>query len=177
MKFKTMELDEVRGKWFMMLCYFVALRSRDPSTQVGAVLTSEDHVIRSIGWNDLPRKVRELKERRTERPLKYCYAEHAERNAIYNAVRSGVSAMGCTLWINETPCCDCARAIIQSGIQRVFAMAPTYDPMQETGWRRDVAEGVQMMQEAGVQVNWIDKEEFEAKCGNITTVLSALDIK
>ena len=62
-------------------------------------------------------RIKELVARRRDRPLKYLWTEHAERNAFYNAARSGISLNGCILYVNSLPpCCDCARGIIQTGI-------------------------------------------------------------
>lgn len=65
----------------------------------------------------------EIIRRRTLRPAKYLWTEHAERNAIYNAARVGIPTKGCWLYLNYKPthiCLDCARAIIQSGICTVI---------------------------------------------------------
>ena len=56
---------------------------------------------------------------RLERPEKYLWMEHAERNAIYNAARHGTQMQGCTLYVELLPCMDCARAIVQAGIREV----------------------------------------------------------
>lgn len=76
---------------------------------------------RSAGYNGFPRNVNDTIEYRHDRPLKYEFTEHAERNAIYNAARVGVPLSGCTLYLNwwPLPCADCARAVIQSGITSV----------------------------------------------------------
>lgn len=106
-------------KYFMSLAYFVAMKSKDENTNIGAVIVGPDNEIRSTGYNSFVRgSWDELKERQ-ERPEKYYWFEHAERNAIYNAARVGTPLCGCRIYVLGIPCMDCARAIIQSGICEV----------------------------------------------------------
>ena len=148
-----------RDLWFIGLAQHVSLRSRDTNSKFGAVIAGSDHVIRSVGWNDFPRGVMdELHKERRDPPLKYVWTEHAERNAIYNAARNGVSTVGCHMYINSTPCCDCARAVIQAGIVRLVCKRPDWDPETAEGWRALVPHSLQMFTEAGVEVCYYDEE-------------------
>lgn len=63
-----------------------------------------------------------LHPERWERPLKYDFVEHAERNAVYNAARVGIPIAGCRAYLNwePYPCKDCAKAFIQAGITEVI---------------------------------------------------------
>jgi dCMP deaminase len=106
-------------RYFLEICRVVATRSKDPATQIGCAIVGPAHEIRSTGYNSLPRHVRDDVAERLERPTKYLWIEHAERNAIYNAARAGTSLEGCTLYAELTPCMDCARAIVQAGIVEV----------------------------------------------------------
>ncbi|HPT29315.1 MAG TPA: dCMP deaminase family protein, partial [Bryobacteraceae bacterium] len=106
-------------RYFLEICRVVATRSKDPATQIGCAIVGPAHEIRSTGYNSLPRHVRDDVPERLERPTKYLWIEHAERNAIYNAARAGTSLEGCTLYAELTPCMDCARAIVQAGIVEV----------------------------------------------------------
>lgn len=107
-------------EYFVNMTYLVASRSTDLSTHAGAVIVTEDNSIVSTGYNGPPRGVTfEKNDPRNERPLKYMWMEHAERNAIYNAVRHGICLNNCILYVNFFPCTDCSRAIIQSGINLV----------------------------------------------------------
>ena len=66
----------------------VKKRSKDPSTKTGAVILEKySGALISIGYNDLPEGVEDTDQRR-QRPNKYLFTEHAERNAIYSALRS-----------------------------------------------------------------------------------------
>jgi dCMP deaminase len=107
-------------RYFIEICRVVATRSKDPSTQIGCVIVGPAHEIRSTGYNSLPRGIRDDVPERFERPTKYLWIEHAERNAIYNAARCGTPLEGCSLYAEFMPCMDCARAIVQAGIREVI---------------------------------------------------------
>ena len=106
-------------QYYLDICKVVAARSKDPNTQIGCVIAGPAHEIRSTGYNSLPRGIRDDVPERLERPTKYLWMEHAERNAIYNAARCGTPLEGCTLYVEIMPCMDCARAIVQAGIRQV----------------------------------------------------------
>lgn len=135
--------------FFMSQAFFISGKSKDPSTQCGCVITSRENDILVTGWNDLPRGVRH-KPSRHQRPEKYVWTEHAERNAIYNAGRTGVPLKGANLYVTRMPCPDCARAIIQSGIKSVYSVL--YE--DEVAWaeRTNTVAACSMMKEAGVGV-------------------------
>jgi len=117
-----MRLRERYPTWdelFMTMAYLVAMKSKDDRTRIGAVIVGPDREVRSTGYNGLPRGCKDDVDDRQTKPMKYFYFEHAERNAIYNAARMGLSVKGCTMYVMGMPCADCARAIIQSGITRV----------------------------------------------------------
>lgn len=97
----------------------VALRSRDPSTQVGAVLVRPDRTIAAVGYNGFPRNCLDFDELYADRDTKLMRTVHAEVNAILSA---GGPVRGCTLYVSPLhPCAHCAGIIIQAGIVRVVA--------------------------------------------------------
>lgn len=106
---------------FIGLANHISNWSEDRDFKVGAVIVGANNEIRSTGYNGLPRGINSDDNNRFDRKSgeKFFWFEHAERNAIYNAARIGVSVSDCTLYVNRYPCADCARAIIQSGIRRV----------------------------------------------------------
>jgi dCMP deaminase len=109
---------------FIGLCDHIADWSEDRDFQVGCVIVDpEGHQVRATGYNGLPRGVSAQDDTRFDRSSgeKFFWIEHAERNAIYNAARTGVSLVGCTAYVNRFPCADCGRALIQSGIAQVVA--------------------------------------------------------
>lgn len=103
--------------YFLALCDVAAQRSKDPSTQVGAVIVKHGDVL-STGYNGMPAGLIETPER-WERPAKYALVVHAEENALLRAARKGVSVIGSTLYISLFPCSKCARVIANSGIQEL----------------------------------------------------------
>lgn len=140
-------------KKFIELCNHIANWSKDNSTKVGSVIVNRRNKILSIGYNGLPIGVDDTKDKRNERPTKYLFYEHAERNAIYSAAEEGISLKGCILYCNYFPCADCARAIIQSGIKEVIyqKQKPESAKNSET-WIQSMHASLQMMLEAKVRV-------------------------
>lgn len=140
------------NKRFMELAFLVASWSKDPSTKTGAVIVGPDKEIRSTGYNGPVRGVNDDVQERLERPTKYDFFEHAERNALYNACLTGVSVKGCTMFATHTPCVDCARAIIQSGIKTVITNKIVIDETTpKNTWRDKLSVSAQMFEEAGVK--------------------------
>jgi dCMP deaminase len=142
-------------EYFQNLAHQIKLKSKDERTQIGAVIVGKDKEIVSTGYNSFPRGIDDNKPLRQERPEKYYWFEHAERNAIYNAARIGVSTKGCTMYLScGIPCSDCARGIINAGITRIFcersggAKGKKWDESAERSW--------EMFQEAGVNVQFYD---------------------
>ncbi len=105
------------------MLYCIAARSIDPRTNTAALIVSADHSVLATGYNSLPRKISEDQAERLERPGKYAFFEHAERNAIYEAARRGQSLLGGEIYTLFIPCAECARAIIQCGLRRVVVHA------------------------------------------------------
>jgi len=151
-------------KWLDLVDHISAW-SRDPSTKVAAVIVDSRNNIRSLGYNGLPRDVVDDMEERWERPIKYKWVEHAERNAIYAAATHGTPIGGCTIYLGWYPCADCARAIIQSGIVNVIIDGRKYDPViataRDSRWAEDFAVAEIMFGEAGVEVYIVSKEDME----------------
>lgn len=135
-------------EYFLKLAELSAEMSKD-STKIGAVIVGEDRIVRSSGFNGIPRGVQDLPERMI-RPVKYFWTEHAERNAIFHASRQGANLLGTSLylWGAPGPCSDCARAIIQVGIKRVLVPQSTAD---WSHWGDSLLIAREMFLEAGVE--------------------------
>lgn len=113
---------------FMSIAIITSKRSKDPSSQVGAVIVDEENKIVSVGYNGMPRNIdsNELTWNKNEGlDNKYLYVCHAEFNAILN-IRNGSSLKGCTLYVTLFPCNECAKAIIQTGIKKVIYLSDKY---------------------------------------------------
>lgn len=115
--------------YFMNLLGPIASRSKDPNTHVGCVIVGPDNNIRSTGYNSFPRGIDDTVLERLERPEKYMWIEHGDRNAIYAAARVGTPLDGCKMYLPGLPCMDCGRAIIQVGIVEVV-----YDAAWQEEW-------------------------------------------
>jgi len=132
--------------YFLHLTEAIAIKSKDRSTKLGAIIVGPDHEPRSFGYNSFPRGLNDDVEERHQRPEKYKYIEHAERNAIYNAAMHGAALKNCILYCQWLPCTDCARAIIQCGITKV--VVKSFEIPER--WQGDVKTSLIMLKECGV---------------------------
>ena len=139
-------------EYYLNICKVVATRSKDPNTQVGCIIAGPAHEIRSTGYNSLPRGIRDDVPERLERPAKYLWMEHAERNAIYNAARCGTPLEGCTIYIALMPCMDCARAIVQAGIREVVVSGERMRQYSSEYYDEHFRMVDQLFQEVGTKV-------------------------
>lgn len=115
-------------EYFMGVAMLSGMRSKDPSTQVGACIVSQDHKILSMGYNGFPIGCSDdefpWEKCGTELEQKYLYVTHSELNAILNY--RGGSLEGSTLYVSLFPCNECAKAIIQAGIKRIVYRCDKY---------------------------------------------------
>lgn len=109
-------------EYFMGVAMLSAARSKDPNTQVGACIVSEDNKILSMGYNGFPIGCSddEFPWNREGEPYdnKYFYTTHSELNAILNY--RGGSLEGSKMYVTLFPCNECSKAIIQSGIKTLI---------------------------------------------------------
>ena len=109
-------------EYFMGVAHLSGMRSKDPNTQVGACIVSEDNKILSMGYNGFPIGCSDDEfpwDREGDMiQSKYAYVTHSELNAILNY--RGGSLKGAKLYVSLFPCNECAKAIIQSGIKTVI---------------------------------------------------------
>jgi len=147
-------------KWhdhFFELAKVISKRSKDENTQVGSVIVGPGKEIISTGYNSFPRGINDTLKERQERPEKYFWFEHAERNAIYNAARSGASLKDCILYVQAMPCMDCARGIVQVGIKQVYINAEEQRKWElKPQWTEHNKRTVTLFREAGVTLTVVD---------------------
>ena len=132
-------------EYFMGVALLAAQRSKDPNTQVGACIVSQDNIILSTGYNGLPNGCSddEFPWERQGEETKYPYVVHAELNAILNS--GGRVLKGAKLYVALFPCNECAKAIIQSGVKEVYYLSDKYaDSLSTLASKR-------MMDSAGVK--------------------------
>ena len=113
-------------EYFMGVAMLAARRSKDPNTQVGCCIVSQDNIIISTGYNGMPKGCSDdvFPWDRTGEETKYPYVVHAELNAILNA--NGRDLRGSKLYVALFPCNECAKAIIQSGVKEVYYLSDKY---------------------------------------------------
>ncbi|XP_030644170.1 deoxycytidylate deaminase-like [Chanos chanos] len=122
--------------YFMAAACLAAQRSKDASTQVGAVIVNEtDNKIVGTGYNGMPAGLDdelpwERGDEKNNYNKKYLYVTHAELNAIVNKNCADVN--GCTMYVTLFPCNECAKLIIQSGIRKVIYLSNKYETRTET---------------------------------------------
>ena len=117
-------------EYFMEIAKLSARRSKDPNTQVGACIVSNDNRILSIGYNGAPNGFHDdcmPWEREGENLYtKYFYVCHAEMNAILNFRGSKKDLEEAKIYVDLFPCNECAKLIIQSGIKEVIYLSDKY---------------------------------------------------
>lgn len=115
--------------YFMGIAMLSAQRSKDPSTQVGACIVSNDNKILSVGYNGAPNGYDDdnmpWSREGAFLNTKYAYVCHAELNAILN--NKGSNLEGAKIYVDLFPCNECAKAIIQSGIKEVIYKSDKYN--------------------------------------------------
>lgn len=140
------------NEYFLGIAEQVKLKSKDKNTQIGAVIVGCDNEILSTGYNSFPRGLDDTIEERQERPEKYYFMEHAERNAIYNAARVGTPIKDSSIYITSgVPCVDCARGIINSGIKKVYCKRICTTTNKDM-WDEHQKRSIDMLHECGVDV-------------------------
>ncbi len=146
-------------QYFMSVAKLSGLRSKDPNTQVGACIVSQENKIVGVGYNGLPigladsdfpwqQREGELDE------TKYAYVVHAELNAILNAIKE---LKGCRIYVSLFPCHECAKAIIQAGIKEIV-----YEDDKYTGTPSDNA-SKKMLDGAGVSYRKVNRVELSVE--------------
>jgi dCMP deaminase len=159
-------------EYFISIAYLVSMKSKDPSTRVGAVIVGLDKEIRATGYNGLSRGVQDLPERYFNKDYKFMACNHAEENAILNCTRIGISTLGCTLYVTWFPCSYCAKAIIQSGIAEVVYDENFPGHNNSTSWGKSMAIAAEILEEAGVVIR-----PFSGKIMEITGLYNSKKFK
>jgi len=140
-------------KRFLQLSREISTWSKDPSTQVGAVIINEKRRILATGYNGFPRGIYDKQSRLQNRERKYQLVVHAEMNLIYNATYNGVSLDGSTLYVWGLPICsECAKGVIQVGISRVVMPDHDFPKKWKSSWEISRV----LFNEAGIKYDFVD---------------------
>lgn len=145
-------------EYFMGVAKLSAMRSKDPSTKVGACIVNTKKRIVGIGYNGFPYGCHD-KDFPWEREgdfldTKYPYVVHAEPNAILNSTTKLDDA---TIYVTLFPCNECAKLIIQSGIKEIVFLSDKYDGTNENKASKA------MLQSAGVRWRQMPNIEVTVK--------------
>ena len=127
---------------YMQMASIWASNSYCKRRQVGALIV-KDRMIISDGYNGTPSGFENICE--VENGVTKPYVLHAEANAISKVAKSGNSAEGATLYVTASPCMECSKLIIQSGIRRV---------VYRDEYR--LTDGIDLLRRAGIEVEKID---------------------
>jgi len=136
--------------FFCSMAVLVSKRSKDPNTQVGAVIVSDTDRILSVGYNGFPNGISDddfpwAREAESDVDTKYPYVIHAEMNAILN-FRGDLKALsGATLYVTLFPCHECVKAIIQTGIRKIIYLNDKYNGSD------DSIEAKRMLDSVGIE--------------------------
>ena len=141
-----------RANVYISMAKLISKRSKDPNTQVGAIIVSKDDRILSVGYNGFPNGCSDdefpwSRSAKREYDTKYPYVVHAELNAILNFRGDNKAFEGSTLYVTLFPCHECAKAIIQSGITRLVYLDNKY---QDT---EDFKESLRMLKAASIMID------------------------
>lgn len=157
--------DDCHPGHIWTLRHYAEEYSDDLHTKVGALIIDNRGAM-VIDCNHFPHGVKRTPER-LDRPVKYFFMEHAERNVIHKAQRAGLHLEGAVIYLHygPAPCSDCARAIIQSGIKTVFYPKDSWFPLTEIDeaswsvpWDNSFDYSIAMLAEAGVELRPVDWE-------------------
>lgn len=123
-------------EYFMAVARLSSMRSKDPSTQVGACIVGCDNRILSIGYNGAPNGFQDeafpWAREGDPKDTKYFYVCHGEMNAILNFRGSRKDLENARIYVDLFPCNECAKLIIQSGIKEVIYLSDKYANMDAT---------------------------------------------
>lgn len=139
---------------FVRLAVEVSTWSKDPERRVGAVIVSPDRRRVAFGYNGFPRGIADDAARLARVETKNGLTVHAELNAILNAP---FELEGCTLYVTQPPCHECAKAIVQAGIRRV--LRPGFRTTSK--WLESWFLADEIFKEASVELRLVLEEEMD----------------
>jgi dCMP deaminase len=138
--------QQVWDQRFISMARLVSTWSKDPSTQVGAVIVTPENVVVSIGYNGFAQAMPDIEKHYADREEKYSRIVHSETNAIVLARKD---VRGHTLYVTLPPCDRCAVTIIQAGIIRVVC-PEVINGDAEKRWREAFEKASQYFEESDV---------------------------
>ena len=145
--------------------YKQAQLSKDPSTQVGAILVADNGtgLIFAVAHNQFPDGVDENVADRWERPLKYSYICHAEAGCIFMAAKNGYPTRGSVMVAPWAACTSCAKAIVQAGVKTLVRHKQAMEAGNSSSWQKEIDIADAILKEAGVRIVEVDATDL---CSN-----------
>ena len=138
--------QELLDKRYLRMAHIWAENSYCIRRKVGALLVKDGTII-SDGFNGTPSGFENICE--DENNVSKPYVLHAEANSITKIARSSQNSDGATLYVTASPCIDCAKLIIQSGIRRVVY-----------GEKYRLDDGIRLLERAGIETTYMDLQEY-----------------
>ena len=137
-----MDKSSLLDSRYLRMAHIWAENSYCERRKVGALIVKNKMII-SDGFNGTPSGFENIceDENNTSKP----YVLHAEANAITKVARSNNSSDGATLYVTASPCIECAKLIIQSGIKRVVF-----------GEHYRITDGIDLLKRAGIEVVYLE---------------------
>jgi len=144
------------GLNFFELADLAKNKSCDKHTKLGALIININGKVLIDSCNTIPHGIK-ITDDRLERPIKYQYIEHAERNACFYAAKYGIPLDGTILFMscNPIPCTECARAIIQSGIGMIIGR--NIENVASKKWDDSCNFALELLKEAGIVIVFLDE--------------------
>jgi len=150
----------ISNKWdirFARLAKEISTWSKDPSTQIGAVIVNDDRRILGTGYNGFPSRIAD-DSRLNDGEKKYPIIIHAEMNALVNCLQSGVPVKDATIYVYGLPVCsDCGKMLVQSGIGRIVMCYPK--PLPDH-WVTSCQKSEKLFIEAGINFIVLDRKSI-----------------
>jgi dCMP deaminase len=152
----------------LQLCDEVRQSSHDPDRKVGVVIANAAGEVLAVGTNAPPAALgltvaQSHEAVRRDPNWKYFVLEHAERNAIFDALHRGRSLSGATMYGTLFPCADCARAIVASGLTRLVVFGPGLDPIRDQKWLDHYRHAQRILELAGLTVEIVSPDEMKSE--------------
>lgn len=150
---------------FLLLCDEVRQDSHDPDRKVGAIIVNVDGKLVGRGTNAPPSALNltiadSQAAIRQDQRWKYFVLEHAERNAIFDALLRGKSLKGATMYSTLFPCADCARAIVASGVSRLVVLGVELDLDRDQKWLDHYRHAEHIFELARVVIETVNPDEL-----------------
>lgn len=175
MNYQSEGINDAKVLKFLRDAVAASSKSKDRSTQVGAVALDANYNVLVSAWNGFPRGVDDNIEARHERPAKYQYTSHTEENLVAQAAFMGKSLRGSLVLVTALhPCTTCSRLLVQSGVSHVFA--PDFNiagvGADRESWDAQAVVARQILAEGGVKVVlyprylWVNEIEALQKHNN-----------